>query len=122
MLMGWGDLEAALDACDAARTRLRDDPHPLPATLRGAILVAAGHLERALAELRVVTRQFSEYSLAHLYFAEACLLSGRADQASRALDAARNCDDGRHAAFLNRLHELRTMLADERPTTRIDLD
>jgi predicted Zn-dependent protease len=88
--LGFGQFDEALDSCERAGELLGD--HYLPDTLRGAVLSARGRHKEAVAVLKKVTRRHEGRALPHLYFAEACFLSGREQQARRALDAAEACE------------------------------
>lgn len=88
--LGFGQFDEALQSCSAAGDVL--DDHYLPQTLRGAILSASGRHKEALKTLKDLRLRHPERALPHLYFAEACLLSGRRQQGERALDAATQCE------------------------------
>jgi predicted Zn-dependent protease len=86
LCLGFGQYQEAIDACEAAAELAPG--HPLPPTLKGSFEMAVGRVGEALGTLRAVTRRHREEPLATLYFAEACFLAGRRQQAERALAGA----------------------------------
>lgn len=99
LLVNFGHLEPAIEACRRADRRI-DGNHPLPKTLEGNFQVARGEIRKALGTLRSVTRAHPEAALPRIHFAEACLLAGRERQATRAMEKARELDDGEHGELL----------------------
>jgi len=99
LLVSYGDIEPAIEACRRADRRI-EGAHHLPKTLEGNFQVARGEVRAALGTLRGVARAHPEASLPRIHFAEACLLAGRARQGERALERARELDDGEHAEMI----------------------
>jgi len=104
LLVGFGNIDEAIEICRKVDERL-ESAHHLPGTMEGEFLVAKGDLRGALGRLREVTRSFPDEPLPRLHFAEACYLDGRTEQGSRALERARELDDGEHAEFAASLEE-----------------
>lgn len=115
MLVSFGQFDAAIEACRRADDLIGGEHH-LPRTIEGNALVARGEVREAIRLLREVTREFPEAALPKMHFAEACYFAGRKRQADRALDEARELDDGEHAEFLEALQTTwRDVEADEIP-------
>ena len=103
--LGFGQFDEAMASCDRAAELVGE--HYLPDTLRGAILSASGRHADALAELKRVRKRYPSQALPHLYFAEACYLSGRERQGERALEDADGCEMSEHEAeFSSQLRQL----------------
>lgn len=102
LLVSFGDFDPAIEACRRADRRIEGDHH-LPKTLEGNFQVARGDVREALGTLRTVTRAHPGAALPRIHFAEACLLAGRRRQGERALEKARELDDGEHADMIAKL-------------------
>lgn len=104
LLIGYGDVEAARAACARARTHAPD--HPMPVLLDGSILIAAGQLRDALAQLKRATQRWPDEPLGHIYLAEANLLLGRRDAGLRCLATAQSLGADAHADLIQSLQAL----------------
>lgn len=91
LMIEWGRLADALEACSAASQREPDSP--LPDTMAGSFLCAYGHHSEALKRLRKASRQAPDFALPHIYFAEASFLMGRPKVAQRSLARAKELDE-----------------------------
>ncbi len=91
MHVSFGQYDEAIAACERAAKVAPD--HYLPPTLQGSFELACGRVRDALGTLRGVTRRHGDEPLPQIYFAEACLLSGRRRQGERALDKAERLAD-----------------------------
>lgn len=92
LLLGYGDIEEALEACKRAQQLAPG--HPMPTLIEGTVRIAAGDLRAALALLKRATQRWPQEPLGHIYLAEANLLMGRRDAGNRSLTQARELDEG----------------------------
>ena len=97
LLVGWGHIDPAIEICEQVDAQL-DGTHPLPQTLAGGFLVAAGRIEEGLRRLGTTVQRFPDAPMPQLQFAEACFLAGRRRQAERSMQqAGRLLDNGSDA-------------------------
>lgn len=105
LLVSVGEIEPAIEKCRRADRRI-DGAHHLPETLAGSFQIARGEMREAIATLREVTRAHPEAALPRAHFAEACFFAGRTRQGERALEKARELDDGDHAELIAELETI----------------
>ena len=87
VLMSFGFIEEALDACDEAARRAEEPDDEVTAhSVKGAMLSASGRPKEAMRELIGLRRKYGEAILPALYLAEACFLAGRSRRAYKILD------------------------------------
>ena len=114
LLLGWGNVEEALEACGRARELAPE--HPLPPTIEATVLIAAGRLPEALRLLRRTCREHRDAVLPQVHFAEANLLMGRLERGFRELERAEAlCEEsgGEHAGLVALLRQSWEGLAPE---------
>ena len=87
VLMSFGFIEEALEACDEAARRAEIANDEVTArSVKGAILNASGRPKEAIRDLMKLRRDYKEAILPSLYLAEACFMAGRSRRAWKILD------------------------------------
>lgn len=115
VLMSFGYIEEALEACDEAARRAEEPDDEVTAqSVKGAMLSASGRPKEAMRQLMGLRRKYGEAILPALYLAEACFLAGRSRRAWKILDGLDQERLGRSpwAQFASQLRATWELLSD----------
>mgnify|MGYP001804196871 CR=1 FL=1 len=105
LLLEQGDIQDAMDCAEEAITLAPN--HPTPYLVHANILCAVGFVQESMTRLQRARKKWPQSTLAHLYFAEACILLSRIPQAKRALHKAQRSDKNQeHREYCNTLSSL----------------